>query len=97
MDRNMWCTPDMIDAAGRKIYRTASGWIAERLPPANAKSVQLFTFVPARVEVDDAGTTKLKLDTASPNMKVFRLNDAQLYTDAMRDVLRELFRAFPLQ
>lgn len=96
MERNMWSTPDLLHAAGRKIYRTQLGWTALRSPTPNAEAVEFFSFVPARVEVDDTGNTRLTVYGDSPNLKVFQLNDAQLYNEALHDILRELFRAFPL-
>lgn len=97
MERNMWSTPDLLHAAGRGIYRAQSGWTAAELPPPNGKPVPLFDFVPARAEVDDSGITRLMVGAASSNLKVFQLSDAQHYNEAMRDILRELFRAFPLR
>jgi len=97
MERNMWSTPALLHAAGRQVYRTKSGWTATQSPPTDAQAVQLFTFVPARVEVDDSGKTRKALDASDSNVRIFQLNNAQNYSDAMREVLRELFHTFPLR
>jgi len=97
MERNMWSTPGLLHAAGRQVYRTKSGWTATQSPPPDAEAVQLFTFVPARVEVDDVGNTKKTLAAASASIRVFQLNEAEDYSEAMRDILRGLFRNFPAQ
>lgn len=55
-----------------------------------------FTFVPARVEVDDTGKTRILPGNAQPNVQLFEVASRGRYNLAMRDALRELFRCFPI-
>jgi sialidase-1 len=93
MDRNMWCTASFLHAAGRTIRKINGAWTASRQPLPDANTTEPFTFIPARVEVDQAGKTTLDLKATNSNMHVFKLVASQDYGPAMRDCLRDLFRS----
>ena len=79
MDRNMWCTASFLHASGR----------------VTVKNETLFTFVPARVEVDETGKTNISLDGSNANVQLFKITQAEKYEPAMRGCLRELLKSFP--
>jgi hypothetical protein len=60
-----------------------------------ALTEKLFTFVPARVEVDDGGRTRISFDSPKPNVQLFKVTAPEKYGTAMRDCLRDLLRSFP--
>ena len=95
MDRNMWCTAPFLHAAGRTVRRVNGSWTCAQPPPAGAQAESIFTFVPARVEVDDSGKTKTLLNDPNPNVQLFKVTAPESYAAAMRDCLRELFRDWP--
>ncbi len=97
MDRNMWCTAPLLQAARRDVHKTSTGWMASRESAADVNTSTLFTFVPIRIEVDETGRTKWKPDDANPNAHLFKVFAPQNYGPAMRDCLRELLRSFPLE
>ena len=93
--KEMWCTPSLLSAAGRKCYRVGGRFVAATVPPAGAEEVTVYTFVPARVEVDVQGKpTRIELDATGSNLRVIRLADPALYTQAMNDCLVDLFEHF---
>lgn len=108
--RNMWCTAPFFHAAGRAVYRVASGdyaalaaRTAERLGVADHR-VGAYTFEPARVEVLGFVPSKengpvqvnVEFESSEPNLHVFRQTDAA-YQDIMTSCLKRLFMEFPLQ
>ncbi len=111
MDRNMWCTASFLHAAGRNVERVqdahatggaavppaaGASWTAKQAAPANAKAAELFTFVPARVEVDASGKTKFEAGAPNSNMQLFKVLSPENYGPALRDCLRGLFQSMPL-
>ncbi len=94
MDRNMWCTASLLHAAGRTVCRVNGAWTASRQPPSEARAEPVFTFVPARIEVNQSGRTSLLPDAADPNnnLRLFKVLSPENYPRAMRECLRELFR-----
>jgi len=96
MDRNMWCTASLLHAAGRTVRKVNGAWTTSRQLAAQAQAEPLFTFVPARIEVDEAGRTKTVPHAANANVQLFQVVSPENYGPAMRDCLRELFRQFPL-
>ena len=95
MDRNMWCTAPFLHAAGRTLSRSNETWTAMRPPSPGLEPESLFTFVPARIEVDDAGKTKKLFNVPNPNVQLFKVLAPDKYGEALRDCLRELFRTSP--
>ena len=96
--KEMWCTPSLFAAAGRKVYRIGpSAWVAATAPPSGADEEKVFELVPARVELDDAGKpTKVEYGSAEPNLTAFRRTDTQRYGKVMNSCLLDLYRHFPL-
>jgi hypothetical protein len=96
-NKEMWCTPSIFAAAGRRIYRVGPDrWVAAATPPAGGKEEAVFRFVPARVELGpDGKATKVEYDSARPNVKAFLRDDPALYGRAMNTCLMELYRDFP--
>lgn len=96
MNREMWSTASILDAAGMRIYRVGDGYLPARSAPDDGHIAEVFTFAPARVEIDDRGRTRATLNAPDPNMHAFRVIDAQEYGKAMKDSLRRLLEHFPL-
>jgi len=96
MKRSMWATASLLDAAGMKIYKVGSQYVPARVAPEGGRLVEAFTFVPARVEVDDQGKTRCVLNTPDANMQAFRVLDAKEYSEAMKGCLGWLMQHFPL-
>lgn len=96
MDRNMWCTGPFLAAAGREVYRAGDGWAAAPPSPPGGQSAPVFRFVPARVEVDDAGRTKKHIGPDDANVRIFEVTDPERFGEAMQGCLRELFHGFPV-
>ncbi|HSW46173.1 MAG TPA: nucleoside hydrolase [Phycisphaerae bacterium] len=96
MDREMWSTASILDAAGMKIYKVGNTYRPARTPPAGGQLAEVYTFVPARVDINDKGRTKAELRPSEPNMQAFRITDGRNYAQAMRDCLGWLLRDFPL-
>ena len=96
--KEMWCTPSLFAAAGRKIYRVGPDqWVAAAAPPPGATEEKVFEFVPARVELDDAGKpTKVEYQAADANVTAFRRPDVERYGKAMNRCLLDLYRNFPV-
>ena len=96
--KEMWCTPSLLAAAGRKVYCVGPDqWVAAAAPPPGATEEKVFEFVPARVELDDAGKpTKVEYGAAEPNVTAFRRTDAERYGKVMNSCLLDLYRRFPL-
>ncbi len=82
MDRNMWCTAPFLHAAGRKVYRVG-----------DSSGTELFTFVPARVDVDAAGKTRLEPGATNSNAQVFKVLSPESYGPGLQECLRGLFRS----
>lgn len=97
MERNMWSTASLIAAAGREIYRMEKGYVASSQPLTDWQPVKLFSFVPARVEVDEIGRTKEVTTNASKaNVLIFVTSEAERYSKAMCDILKALLSQFPV-
>lgn len=96
--KEMWCTPSLFAAAGRKVYRVGPDqWVAAAAPPPGATEEKVFEFVPARVELDDAGKpTKVEYQAAGANVTAFRRPDVERYGKAMNRCLLNLYRNFPV-
>lgn len=96
-NKEMWCTPSILAAAGRRVYRVGPDrWIAASTPPPGGKEEVVFRFVPARVEVGpDGKATKVEYDSPQPNVRAFVRDDAALYGQAMNSCLMDLYRNFP--
>jgi hypothetical protein len=97
MDRNMWCTASFLHAAGRGVRKVNGAWIATRQARAEINATMPFGFVPARVEADQTGKTTVDLNGANPNVQLLKVVSPENYGPAMRDCLRDLFRAFPVK
>jgi hypothetical protein len=92
MKRQMWCTPSFLDAARLRLRKDSTGhYVPEAMDkdPATSEN-DVFTFLPARVEIDDAGHTRT-IPGAEPNMHVFASRDVAEYGNAMRDCVAWLF------
>ncbi len=97
--KEMWCTPSLLEAGGRTIYRVSSSrWIARTRPPAEGESQDIYRIVPARIELDEKGRpTKLDLNSPSPNIRLLERGDPKLYEQAMASILLDLYRGFPVK
>jgi hypothetical protein len=100
MVRGMWCTGPLIHAAGRTIYRVGDGWVAAAsAPQGGGQPAEVFTFVPAYVEIADVegkAHTRWTEETSTPNMQVFKVTDPMYYEPALKSCLRDLLHHFPL-
>ncbi len=95
--KEMWCTPSLLSAAGRRCYRLGGRFVASPSPPAGAQEVSVYDFVPVRLQVDDQGKlTTIELGAAGSNLRVIHRADSGLYAQAMNDCLYDLFAHFPL-
>ncbi|NLX21094.1 MAG: hypothetical protein GXY55_05390 [Phycisphaerae bacterium] len=111
MERQMWCTGPLLHAAGRHVWRIGDDWIASAealshpapaTSPADVASsppgielADVFTFVPARVTVDDQGITQWAEFADNANMHVYKVLDPEHHTAALRSCLRHLLHDFP--
>ncbi len=94
--KEMWCTPSILTAAGRKCYRVGGRHVAALTPPPGGEEVSVYEYVPTRLEVDDQGKpTKIEFGAADANVRVIRLVDPQRYGAVMNDCLRDLLAHFP--
>lgn len=96
MDRNMWCTASLLHAAGRTVHELDGRWTAAPQSPTPQASASPFEFIPARVQVDDAGKTTFNCRDAKPNVHLFKVVSAEPYAAAMRDCLKEALEAIPV-
>jgi hypothetical protein len=103
--RNMWSTPTLAHAAGRRIYRRGDEYVL--LTPADAaraglagEEVQAFAFVPVRAVPDrtqgrEPGSLQVELKAAQPNAFVFRQTNPQyqqIFISCLKNLLAELGR-----
>jgi hypothetical protein len=95
MDRNMWCTAPFLHAAGYQLRLVGKQWTLSHPTGTVDESANPFTFIPARVEVDDQGNTRKSFDPAQPNVQAFKVTQPGAYQAAMRDCLRQLYQRFP--
>lgn len=95
-DRNMWSTASILDAAGRSIYRVGDRWFAARAAPPGGQSVEVFRFVPVRVEIDDRAMTRWREAAGDPNMHMYKVTDPERHQAALRSCLRQVLQAFPV-
>lgn len=93
--RNMWCTAGFLHAAGYKVYKTDKGYVTSAGPVQGGAEARVFDFIDARVEVAADGKTDWSQKPAEPNMKMFKIGNAEEYAPAMRDCLRQLMIGFP--
>ncbi len=70
--------------------------VATLAPPPAAEPADVFTFVPARVTIDDQGVTHWVESAADANMHIYKVLDAENHTPALQSCLRRLLHAFPL-
>lgn len=93
--RNMWCTGPLLHAAGRKICRQGQSW--NTIPPAedHAQTVEVFTFVPVHVEIDERGQTQWREASTDANMHLYRVTAPELHNPAMTGCLGSLYRNLP--
>ncbi|MFB3826333.1 MAG: nucleoside hydrolase [Bryobacteraceae bacterium] len=78
--------------------REKNMWCTASFLRVAGRKADVFTLVPARVEVDQKGwTTKLEFDAPEPNVHAIRLTDRDQYTKAMTACLRNLFKEFPVK
>ncbi len=95
--KEMWCTPSLLSAAGRRCYRLGGRFVAAPSPPAGAREAAVYDFVPVRLQVDDQGKpTTIELGAAGSNLRVIHVADPGIYAQAMNDCLYDLFAHFPL-
>jgi hypothetical protein len=91
MDRNMWCTAPLLHAAGRTMRKDTGWWKLTSTPGgASPGPDELFTFVPARVDIDANARTRVIEDPPTPNVRLFKVLRPGDYAPAMTDCLREL-------
>ncbi|MDM8006857.1 MAG: nucleoside hydrolase [Phycisphaerae bacterium] len=93
MDRNMWCTAPFLHAAGRQVYRRGEEFTSATTRPAGLQTPELFTFTPARVEIDPRGRTQSVIHEPDGLIQVFLVTNTTLYQKAMTDCLRSLLQA----
>ena len=96
MERNMWSTAALLHASGRQMYQTGTNWMAASSAPSGAQAREVFSFIPVRVQVDEAGRTSKDLADPAPNAQMFQITDRAHYGEAMRESLHDLFRRFPV-
>lgn len=87
-DRNMWCTASFLDAAGYAVKKTEPGYAPVLNPGEDA--VDVFSFVPANVEIDDQGQTRSIQEDPQGRIHIFKTRDHEVYQAAMTDCLRYL-------
>lgn len=94
----MWCTPSLLAAAGRKVYRTAPDrWVAAHAPPPGGRQEGVFRFVPVRVEFAQNGKLRsIAYHARAGRMTALWRPDPALYAKAMTSVLLDLYRRFPV-
>ena len=69
--KEMWCTPSLLTAAGRRCYRVGNRFVAAMAPPAGGEEVTVYDFMPMRLQVDDQGKlTTIDLKAAESNLHV---------------------------
>ena len=96
--KEMWCTPSLLSAAGRSIYRVKDRYVTARVAPVGGEKVAVYDFVPTRVQVNEEGKpTAIEFGAAGANVRVIRLGDPALYGRAMNDCLADLFAHFPVK
>ncbi len=84
MERNMWCTASFIHAAAPSSTARWRSIVTTKAPS--------FRFMPARIEVDEAGKTKTFIDSRNPKVQVFKVLDPPRYEKDMRQFLGDLLR-----
>lgn len=96
MDRNMWSTASILDAAGRSIYRVGDRWAAVRSAPAGGEKAEVFKFVPVRVEIDHKAMTRWKEAADGANMHMYKVTDAKNHEAALKSCLCQVLHDFPV-
>jgi hypothetical protein len=91
----MWCTASFLHAADRHVHKIGNRWESTRKSSTELPKPP-FSFVPARVDIDEKGLSTVDFDTNRPNMQVFRMTDREAYVQAMTDCLQQLLRDFPI-
>lgn len=87
-NRNMWSTPSFLHAAGYGVQKTDQGFVPS--PRPGPAAVEVFSFVPAAVKIDDKGQTQSIAEDARSRTFVFTTADNKRYEAAMTDCLRWL-------
>lgn len=99
MDRNMWCTGPLIHAAGRNVYKVGDRWNAATAPPAGGIPADVFTFVPAKVEIREVkarARTRWTETTTASNMHLYKVLQPEHHEPALKCCLRNLLHTFPV-
>ena len=99
MRRNMWCTAPFLHAAGREVLEASPNrWVARPVAEPGKSDTTPFTFVPARVTVDDKARAALHLDDTAQGtaVRVFKILDQAHYDRMMAGCLGELLGSLPL-
>jgi hypothetical protein len=95
MRRQMWCTASFLHAADLRPVATGGGeYVIKPLSQVPAGQKEVFSFVPARIDIDDSAQTKLVPD-APANMHVFQGAEFEQYNRAMTRCLVHLLQHFP--
>ncbi len=89
MDRNMWCTPGFLHAAGLTV--TPEG----QLVPLASSAQAVFTFDPIEVSCSREGVTMWKPAQGASNRYIFHVRDVARYEAAMTAALRTLLKRLP--
>lgn len=100
LQRNMWSTVSLLDAARRRIVQVAPDhWAAVPNPIAGQQEIKPYGFLAVRVAIDDQGVSTMGFGpTAVGNaMHVFRVFDQAVYGRVMTSCLRELFARMPVK
>jgi hypothetical protein len=77
MDRNMWCTASFLHAAGLSSAETRKGYVPAARPDPQAPEV--FSFIPAVVQIDSEGRTRSITEDPSGKIHVFTAADHGRY------------------
>jgi len=99
MPRNMWCTGPFLHAAGREVVEASPcRWVARPVDRESQDDATPYTFVPARVTVDDNARATLHLDETAQGeaVHVFKILDQANYDKMMTSCLRELLAGLPI-
>jgi hypothetical protein len=103
--KGMWCAASFIAIAGRKVFRVEQDvemggeghyyWVAVSDSYWGGKEQEVFSFVPAYVELDENGkTAKLEQNADNANVKIIHVPDPELYAKVMTSCLRNMFDGF---
>lgn len=94
MDRNMWSTSSILDAAGLRVWKRGDRYVTASAAPEGAGKTPVFDFIAADVTITDAAVTSWK--PATGNMRLHRVVDAAGYEPGMKSALRDILAKFPV-